>query len=457
MEDPRTYSDYRTEADVRPEGKRGQAYGDKTKNLYDSMINMIVNHKMELQKIPQCSSEAGAQAWATKRGLRAGTQDFDGDGIQEIVVYNKAGQPMIINGYKPKASDFAMRNAYWTENNTYEKRLDAGPMREWISNKAYDVKEHEDNPWKRTITTTEWGSKLKEFGYKMPTKPKKQFSVFSVFSKLIAPYVRRFFENGALVRLLGDESGPSCATLLKKIISPISMYRMLFMKCVERYYFYHLMHTNDKVYADTYDKFKKYVKSHPVAFWTFFKVNLLDKDDNYKSFKDNIINDEVIARLFVKDEINWDGKDKDDAILFLMGMENIEDQDFSNVIKYYNNADDFLEQLRNGNKQAIKTNKKLIEKWKRRAQKGTKEFFASQQQYLFENGPAYERFLQRVAAGKNPIDPSDDEASPASPTKSVEDKTTLPQAPPKNEEEDKEEEEKEEKKDDVVEDVQDDF
>ena len=98
MEDIRAYSDYRTESDDRPASRRGQEYGEKTKNLYDSMINMIVNHKMELQKIPQCSSLATAQQWAAKRGLRAGTQDFDGDGIQEIVVYNKAGQPMIING-----------------------------------------------------------------------------------------------------------------------------------------------------------------------------------------------------------------------------------------------------------------------------------------------------------------------------------------------------------------------
>ena len=91
MEDPRSYSDYRTESDDRPASKSGLAYGEKTKNLYDSMINMIVNHKMELQKIPQYSSLPTAEQWANKRGLRAGVQDFDGDGIQEVVVYNKAG------------------------------------------------------------------------------------------------------------------------------------------------------------------------------------------------------------------------------------------------------------------------------------------------------------------------------------------------------------------------------
>ncbi len=427
MEDPRKYENYETVEDQRPTGKRGQEYGEKTKNLYDSMINMIVNHKMELQKIPQCSSLATAEEWARKRGLRAGQQDFDGDGINEIVVYNKAGQPMIINGYKPKASDFAIRNAYWTENPTPESRLEAGPMRQWVTNKAYKVEPHEDNPWKRTITTTAFGEKLKESGFKMPTKPKKQFSVFSVFSKLIAPYVKTFFENGALERLLGDECGPSCAKLLKKLISPISMYRMLYMKCVERYYFYHIMNSGG-YNGGSYSNFKKYVKNHPIAFWTFFKNNLLN--ERMDGFKSNIINDEVIARLFVKDEINWDGQDMDDAILFLMGGENITDPDFTNTIRIEGNAKDFLEVLNGSDKRKANGKKKELEKWKKRSQKGTKEFFTSQQQYLFENGAAYTRFLERIEHGLNPIDPSDTEAAPASPTRSVENHTAQPENPP---------------------------
>ena len=447
MEDPRRYSDYKTEEDQRPTGRRGQEYGEKTKNLYDSMINMIVNHKMELQKIPQCSSLASAQQWANKRGLRAGQQDFDGDGINEIVVYNKAGQPMIINGYRPKASDFAIRNAYWTENPTPESRLDAGPMRQWVTDKAYKVEPHEDNPWKRTVTTTAFGEKLKEFGFKMPTKPKKQFSVFSVFSKLIAPYVKEFFENGALVRLLGDECGPSCAKLLRKLISPISMYRMLYMKCVERYYFFHLRSTGNTP-GRYYQTFKNYVKKHPIAFWTFFKTNLLRAD--MMGFKENIINDEVIARLFVKDEIDWDGKDKDDAILFLMGGENIMDQDFTNTIRIEGNAADFLEQLNGKDKKAAKSKKKELEKWKARAQKGTKEFFSSQQVELFENDDAYHRFVEVIDQGKNPIDPSVVNAAPASPTKSVETKTTppeqLPGSPAKNDEEEADDNNEEEEK-----------
>ena len=440
MEDSRLYSNYQTLDDQRPTGRRGQEYGEKTKNLYDSMINMIVNHKMELQKIPQCSALASAQTWAARRGLRAGTEDFDGDGINEIVVYNKAGQPMIINGYRPKPSDYAMRNAYWEANPTPESRIEAGPMREWITEKAYKVEPHRDNMWKRTITTTEWGEKLKGFGYKMPTKPKKSFSVFSVFSKLIAPYVRTFCNSELLTKLLGDECGPNCAKILKKLISPISMYRMLFMKCVERYYFFTLLAMDKSpLHSNKYAEFKEYVKRHPNAFWTFFKTNLLMSD--MMGFKENIINYEVVARLFVKDEIDFDGHDADDAIVFLMGMDNIKDQDFKNTITIDGNAVDFLEGLNSGDKKKSKARRKELDLWKKRAQKGTKEFFTSQQQYLFENQLAYERFKLRVEQGKNPIDPSDVEAAPASPTKAVETKTVKEEKIPEKEIEEKNEEE----------------
>ena len=201
----------------------------------------------------------------------------------------------------------------------------------------------------------------------------------------------------------------------------------------------------------SYGKFKEYIKKHPIAFWTFFKKNLLN--EQMTGFKSNIINDEVIARLFVKDEINWDGKDKDDAILFLMGGENIIDQDFTNTIRIAGNADDFLEQLNGNDKKKAKARKKELEKWKRRSQKGTKEFFTSQQQYLFENGDAYTRFLDRVVKGKNPIDPSDEEAAPASPTKSVETRTAPPEKLPTEEEEKKDETEEEEKKEENEEEI----
>ena len=45
-------------------------FGEHKKNLFDTLVNMVVNHKMELQKIPATSHIDTAMEWAKKRGLR---------------------------------------------------------------------------------------------------------------------------------------------------------------------------------------------------------------------------------------------------------------------------------------------------------------------------------------------------------------------------------------------------
>ena len=414
-------------------------FSDSKKNLYDTLVNMVVNHKMELQKIPACSHLNTATVWAEKRGLRAGEEDFDKDGHPETVVYNKSGQPFIINGYKLKHSDYPARRAYWGTHPSTEDRA-GEPMREWITEKAYNEEIDAERPWKRTINTTPFGSKLKEWGYKMPTKPKKQLSVFSHFCKLIAPYVKTYFENGALTQLLGDNATPNCATILKKIISPITMYRMLYMKVVERWYFFHLR--ADASMEMSYEQFKQYCKSNPNKLWTFYIENILDPN-NFYAFKENIINDEVVARLFVKEGLNWDFEDKDDAIVFFMGKENVDDDEFTDIIQNEGDAaDEFINSLTYGDKATKRKATKLIEKWKVRARKGTKDFFENQIKYLMENGDAFERFNQAVSEGKNPIDPDPSAGLAASPVKSVETRTTpeiapddaIPPVPPAEEE-----------------------
>ena len=131
-------------------------------------------------------------------------------------------------------------------------------------------------------------------------------------------------------------------------------------------------------------------------------------------------------------------------------MENVRDQDFYNTIRIDSNATDFLEQLNGSDKKAAKSKRKELDLWKKRAQKGTKEFFTSQQQYLFENEQAFARFQQRLDEGKNPIDPSDKEAAPASPVKLVENKTVKEEKIPEKKDDEKNAEEDNDEGDDEI-------
>lgn len=428
----RTFDSFTKRDDTRRErAKYTQDLPANQQDLYNSFINLIVNHKMELQKIPAASHPETAADWAEKRGLRAGQQDFDNDGHPETVIYNKAGNPYIINGYKLKPSDYPIRNQYWGANKTKADRIEAGPMREWITDQAYKV----DIPdpkrfWNRNVSTTDFGHQLKRWGYKMPTKPKKQLSVFQDFCKRIAPYVKDYFEGWteegdnvpALEKLLRrdpndvDSINEYNAKFLKKILSPITIYRMLYLKIVERYYFFELINLGILLKNEnSYENYKKYCKQHPDDLWDFYTNKLLIRNSNGSiSFKDNIVNMSVISRLFVKDRIDWDLTDEDDAIAFLISKKNIEDQDFMNTLQYKENAEAFFEQLEGNDKRMKNGRRKELEKWKENARKGTKDFFENQIKWLFLHNGALERFEAAKEMRVNPVDPNPEVAEPVS-------------------------------------------
>ena len=376
---------------------RGNERSENQKDLYDSLINVILNHKMELQKVPLASSLATATTWAEKRGMRAGEVDLNHDGHPETVVYNKAGQPVIINGYRLKASDYPVRKLYYERNPTRYDRID-NPMSSWVKSAAYDVRENPDNPWKRSVKKTAFGSQLKEWGYKMPTKPKKSFSVFSVFSKLIAPIVKEYLESSTCANIFSSNGGIECVKVFRKLVSPITLYRALYMKIVERSYFFEL---HNQGLIDDYKNFKKYIKDHPNKFWSFFAATFLSED--LRTLKNGVITPTSVALNFVKGSCEWDGSDTDDVIVFLIGLKNIEDETFRGVLNNDSNAAEFLAVLKGPKTRERTAAAKSLERWKERARASQKKFFKDMIQYLFENSGAHERYVGAREEGLNPF------------------------------------------------------
>ena len=91
--------------------------------LLQDFYDVILRHKKEIKKVPQCSTMKGAQEWARKRRLVAKNVDLDGDNTKEIVVFDKKGNPFVVNGYKLAPSDYPVRKMYYKEHDTPEKRI----------------------------------------------------------------------------------------------------------------------------------------------------------------------------------------------------------------------------------------------------------------------------------------------------------------------------------------------
>ena len=387
---------------------RPNGFTENKEDMYNAMLNLILKHKVELQKIPAASSLASATNWAAKRGLRAGEADLDKDGKPETIVYDKSGKPYIINGYRLKASDYPIRKAFYTAFPTPEDRAGES-MSSWIKQQAYSVQVDPDNPWRQSVTTTPFGTQLKEWGYRMPTRPKKKQSVFNIFCKLIAPVLKEYYEGdeGLPVRLLQENSGPECLTVLKKIISPIAMYRMLYMKMVEREYFFWLITTRDEFKNMRYAQFKQYIKNYENSFYTWFKTNYLTSDQLH--FKPNKVTPRVIDGMLVKDSIQWNGSDPDDAIVFMIGLENMGNE-CGEVLLNREKAQEFLEALEEKKGPEYKKATKDLAKWKKSASASQKKFFKDQISYLFENEGARQRFENALQTGINTLANTTDHA-----------------------------------------------
>ena len=402
----RRIGDFERIEDIRK--PRPNGFTENREDMYNAMLNLILKHKVELQKIPAASSLASATYWASKRGLRAGEADLDKDGKPETIVYDKAGKPYIINGYRLKASDYPIRKAFYTAFPTPEDRAGES-MSTWIKQQAYSVQVDPNNPWRQTITNTDFGNRLKEWGYRMPTKPKKKQSVFNIFCKLIAPVLKDYYEGdeGLPISLLGQNSGPECIKLLKKIISPIAMYRMLYLKMVEREYFFFLIASREEFRNMRYEQFKKFIKNYENSFYTWFKENYLTQDQLH--FKQNKITPTVIQGQLVKDGIQWDGSDPDDAIVFMIGLENMGNE-CGQALLNRERAGEFLEALAEKKGADYKQATKLLAKWKKSASASQKKFFKDQIGYLFENEGALQRFRDAVVSGHNTLANTTDEA-----------------------------------------------
>ena len=281
------------------------------KELLDDLLDIILKHKKEIRKVPQASHITSATEYARKRGLSATEVDLDGDGTRETVVWDRSGRvPYIVNGYKLAPSDYHVRNAYWGSHPNSEDRIEE-PMDEWIDNKVYKTTQRKDNKWiNDKFEILEEGRKLQNWaGYSMPTKPKKVMSPYSIFSKLIAPLVKQvwfqdsFYRSFGITGGSGEDKGSYTAEMFKKIISPISIYRALYLRLVEQKFYFTKCDANGGNPIN-YAAFKKYMKEErgKKEFYNWFFVNYLDGPDK-SEFKKSMIDLEKVVKTLIPGEV----------------------------------------------------------------------------------------------------------------------------------------------------------
>ena len=407
----------------------GNDLTDTNREMLQDMMDIVGKWKKEIVKVPQCTTKRGAEEWVAARpklGYQVGEEDIYGDSEKEVIVYDRAGRPFMVNGYRLKPSDFGLRKAYWTENPTFEQRV-ANPMREWAQNWVWDSKVDPENPWNRIVSkNTENYEKMKGWGYRMPTKPKTEASPYSIFSKLIAPMVKKTFHESTevFVRIMKSLAkgrnvsvGRRNREFINKLISPISIYRYLYMRLIEQKFFFDFKNNPaTRSSTNSYEKFKYYMKTHKDIIKKKFYKEILSED--MTSFHTNWVNQEAVYDALVKDDIDWSGADYQDGIVHMLGVKNISEGvtstgvSFVELLIHNETADTFLNLLESKEKKdpEVKAAKKDMERFKKIAQTSMQNYLKNPAilKLFFEDDHAERTYifakrqgLPRNAVGEN--------------------------------------------------------
>ena len=413
--------------------EHGNTLGEKREDILDSMLNLILNHKKELQKIPACTTFEGARAWCAKRpgsGFRAGLDDIGGDPESEVVVYDKSGKPVIINGYRLKPSDYGIRKLYREAVDKDPEAMIGTSMRDWVTNQAWTTHESDENKWNLTVTkNNDVYDRMKSWGYRMPSKPKAHATPYSIFSKLIAPIVRDVFNSPAIYQRLGSVFGvapnpnPECLYFFNKIVSPISLYRFLYLRLIEQKFYWSVKQSPATKNINTFERFKKYIRDNKPTFRKWFFKHIMDGDKKEK-FKSAWVSSQIVLDNLVKETIQLDGSDINDGIVFMLGVENLNDMEpiefnykgsvfrtsFRHLLVDNGHATAFNIVLKSKKDPQSKILKRRLDKWRKIAENSIKNYFKDDRakKLFFDNELGMQIFLSAIqqAGLPNATDPA---------------------------------------------------
>ena len=168
---------------LRPRTKKNK-YGIKG---MDDLIKVVVNLKNDVKQIREAQSVESAQDWIDSHGYGdlydVNEEDLDGDGYNEVVVKDKTGKKVIVNGYTTTPSLFPYRRQYYSTHPTKESRKNV-PWKKYIKDEFYHPTYDATG---RNITgvnedATRFDENLRTVGYTKSMKPKDatSYQVFTV-------------------------------------------------------------------------------------------------------------------------------------------------------------------------------------------------------------------------------------------------------------------------------------
>ena len=175
--------------------------GAPDSTIYDDLINLILNHKKDIKFAPSCETYEGAKRYAKAHGLRPADENIDinHDGIKDVVLYNKAGYPVMINGYYLAPSKAPFRQMYREANPTPVERANIGGFKGYM-NDLWGVQGGFDEAGERTVVhdmqnLPDGFANLRDQGWRLPPAPRKQLSFHQLCMRTLGESFRMYTDQ----------------------------------------------------------------------------------------------------------------------------------------------------------------------------------------------------------------------------------------------------------------------
>ena len=166
--------------------------GQTTEQVFNNLIDVILNAKKDIVRINGLDDYETAKQYAEKRNLRISEKetDINHDGVNDVILYNKAGNPVIVNGYKLVPSQQPVRKLYQAARRTDALVKPEDGMRGFVKQLYGASDEWDDETGEREVRYSnndppEELAKLHERGWVLPAAPRKKLSAFQHVMKII--------------------------------------------------------------------------------------------------------------------------------------------------------------------------------------------------------------------------------------------------------------------------------
>ena len=194
----------------------------------NDLINIILNAKKDITRVEGLDDYVNAKKYADKRGYRISGEDADinHDGVNDIVLYDRKGKPVIVNGYKLSPSKQPLRKLYQKAKRTgtlddpdagyrgYVRQLyGAG---EWNEEGVREVA-HDKNNLPAEL------KELKLRGWQIPTAPKKEKGIH----QKIMDIIKNEFDN--FINVNCDER-----TWVKGALPRFKIFTLMYLIAIEK-------------------------------------------------------------------------------------------------------------------------------------------------------------------------------------------------------------------------------